>query len=372
MHIICNQKELANAISIVMKAVKQNTTKEVLKKVYLEAFNKNIRLIGTDLELGIETIIDAEIIEEGEILLDTKTTYDLIRSISSEKIEIKTNERNEMNIKNQNSEFNLLCYDPEEYPELPMLEEEYAYKISRGLFKNMLEQIQFAIDIENDEKPFLTGALVEIEDENINIVSLDGYKMANRKAKIQASSNEKTSFIIPRVTILELIKIINTNLEKDIIIYYDNNDGKVLFDLDNTKIISRLLTGNFIDYKELLNIDTELITKVNTNNFKKAIERALVLVDSSNPLVKLKLENNKMLITSNSEKGNTREVIDIEQSDFELEIGFNGKYLIDILKVIEDEDIKLHFSSSVSPLVIRSIDEPHYYNYLLLPVRIME
>ncbi|MBF8984420.1 DNA polymerase III subunit beta [Lutibacter sp. B2] len=366
MKLICQKKTLAQSISTVQKAVSSKTNLPILKGLLLESVGQQLKLVGTDLEIGIESYIDAEILEEGSIVLSSRILGDIIRKLPDEDIEIEVTENNKTTIRCKNSEFTLVGQPAEEFPDLPIVEEDNAYIIAQDLLKNMIKQTVFATAID-ETRPILMGVLIELKEQGIHMVALDGYRLALREAKVRNEMENKA--VIPAKTLNEINRILTEEENHEVKMFF--TDKHVLFCMKNTRIISRLLDGEFINYKQIIPTEYKSRVKVNTKDLLDSIERASLLAkEGKNNLVKLSIKDDEMIITSTSEIGNVLESIQIDLEGEDIDIGFNSKYFIDALKIIDSEDIYLKFTTSVSPCIIKPEDNDNY-TYLILPVRIV-
>mgnify|MGYP000897114052 CR=1 FL=1 len=364
MRFVCQQKQLLNSINIVQKALSSKTTLPILRGIYLESYDNKLKLMATDLELGIEHLIEVESHGEGAIVLDARLFNDIVRKLPDSEVKIELKENNQIHIECENSKFNIIGHDPRDFPELPSIEGGTSYKISQDLFKNMIRQTIFATS-QDESRPVLTGILLEIEENNLSLVALDGYRLALRKGKLEANGDNK--IIIPSKTLYEINRIIHQDEESLEMTVTKNH---VLFTMDNIKIVSRLLEGEFINYKQILPKNYKTNIKVKTQDLLNSIERAaLVAREGRNNLIKLNIEDNMIVIRSNSELGTVYEEVFIESQGDSLEIAFNSRYLIDALRVIDEEEIFLEFTTNLSPGIIKPISN-HNYIYLVLPVRL--
>lgn len=368
MKLICNQKVLASGIGNVQKAISSKSNLPILKGLLLEAYDNKLKLVGTDLEIGIENYIDAQIIEEGSIVLSARILGDIIRKLPDDNVEITVDDNNNKTIiKCRQSEFTLLGQDSEEYPELPEVEEDYGYAISQDLLKNMIRQTVFATAID-ETRPILMGVLMKLEKESINLVALDGYRLALREATMKNDFNGKA--VIPAKTLNEINRLLSEEEGHEVKVYI--TDKHILFNMANTKVVSRLLEGEFINYKQIIPNDYKSKVTVDTKELLNSIERASLLAkEGKNNLVKLSVRDEVLTITSNAEIGNVLESVDIDLEGKDIDIGFNSKYFIDALKIIDSEKIILEFTTNVSPCIIRPTDNNNY-TYLILPVRIVD
>ena len=364
MKIICNQKLLANKIGIVQKAINSKTNFDLLKGILIVAKGDKIVLTGYDLEIGIETYAQAEIAQEGSIVINARLFGDIIRKLPDSFVEIETDEENNVYINCLNSKFKIKGDSPEEYPVLPDVSEENLYSVPQDILKNMIKQTVFAIS-QDQTKPVLMGELLEIVDGDVSLVAIDGYRLAVRSCSVE-NLNANAKVIIPGKTLSDVNSLLST--EEQVQIGFDEKNA--IFIINETKIITRLLDGEFIEYKKLLPREHNTRIKLNTRSLLDSIERASLLSQSErNNLIKLSIRDNTMAITSNTEKGNVYEEVDLELEGDYLDIAFNSRYLLEGLKNIESEEIFIEFTTNVNPCIIKPVDGIKYI-YLLLPVRI--
>lgn len=366
MKFICNQNELSQAINIVQKAVSTKSTLPVLKGIYLEAHNNQLRLVGNDLSIGIDTVLSANIESEGSVVISSKIFGEIIRKLPNDNVSIEVDSSKNVHIECLGSKFNIQGQSSEEYPELPEVDENNSYDIDSDLLKNMIRQTIFATS-QDESRLVLTGVLVEIKNRVISMVAIDGYRLALKTGTLGSDIENKA--IIPGKTLSEVGKIISA-FDKENSIKISFTDKHILFKVDNIKVISRLLDGDFIKYDQIIPNEYKTKVVVNTSDLQSSIERASLLAkEGKNSSIKLIFTDNLLNITSNVEIGNVNEQLSIKLEGQDLEIGFNPKYLIDALKVIDSEEIIIELSTSVSPCIIKPKDNDNYI-YLVLPVRI--
>lgn len=365
MKFFCNPKLLMHSVSIVQKAVSSKSTLPIIKGIYIKATDQNLHLVATDMDLGIDHVMDANIIEEGSIVVDAKLFSDIVRRLPDAQVEVSLKENNQVLIKCGHAKFNILSFDPSEFPELPEVENDLVYEVPQQLFRNMIRQTIFAV-AEDDTRPILTGVLMEIEDDMLNMVALDGYRLSLIKNNVKSSFNNKV--VIPGKTLSEISRIISGEEDTNMQICF--TDKHALFIIDNTKLISRLLEGEFINYTQIIPKEFKSQVKIDTENLLDSIERAALLgKEGRNNLVRFTITDEKMIINSNSELGNVHEEIEIELEGDDLQIAFNTKYFIDALKVIEDEVVYLEFTTNLSPGIIKPASDEKII-HLVLPVRV--
>ena len=229
----------------------------------------------------------------------------------------------------------------------------------------MIKGTSFAI-AQDETRPILQGILFEVKNKNLNLVALDGYRLAIRNEFLD--TDIEMEVVIPGKTLNEVSKILE-DVDDIVDITFTNNH--ILFNLEKTKIISRLLEGKFINYNSLLPQEHKLLVNINRQELQNAIERAsLMAKDGNTNLIKLDLQQDNLIITSNSQLGKVREEISIKLQGEGIQIAFNSKYLLDVLKNVEDDEVVMKMTSGISPCVIEEKNNENA-KYLVLPVRLM-
>ncbi|KAJ49570.1 DNA polymerase-3 subunit beta [Clostridium tetanomorphum] len=365
MKLTCEKNILQEAISISQKAVTGKSTMPILQGILINAKNDSIIFTGSDIDLSIETKINANIYEEGSIVVDSKIFGEIIRKLPNDTIEISTKDNNVIEIICQKSNFTLIHMDSSDFPELPNINENSIFSIPQKILKSMIKSTIFAT-AQEETRPILTGVLFEIKDKKLNLVALDGYRLAIRSEYID--NENSINAVIPGKTLNEVAKILEDTDENVNITFTPNH---ILFSIGETKIISRLLEGEFIKYNSIIPEEYNLKIIAKRNELLNCIERASLMGKEGNTsLIRLNIEDDNMIITSNSQLGMVREEVGIILQGQSLQIAFNSKYLIDVFKIMEDEEISMELSSSVSPCVIKS-NETDNCTYLVLPVRLL-
>ncbi len=366
MKLICNQQTLSKALNTVSKAVSVRTTIPILKGILLEAAGDRLKICASDLDLSIEKQLSCPVLEEGSAVVSAKLLNDIIRRLPNEDIEIEVKEDNQLSIKCLASDFSIVSQPADEFPKIGVIKEEKKIRFDKEVIRDMIRKTSFAASIE-ESKGVIVGVLIEIENGQLSMVALDGFRMAVTRTRMD--NDQKLKIIIAARILNEINKII-TESEETGFIDLMLDEKKAVFSMDDTLIVARLLEGDFIKYQEILPKDYQSRIIVNKEEFLESIERASLFArDGRNNLVKLSLFRDKIIITSRSEEGNVKEEVFMKKEGDDLDIGFNAKYILDALKAISDEEISLDFNSSISPCLIRQTDG-NEYEYLILPVRI--
>lgn len=358
------QKELSKCINIVQKGISSKSTLPILSGILLEAEEGKLKLTGTDLEIGIKSSVDCEIIEEGTIVITSRIFGDIIRKLPDLPIDITVDENNNVHINCGNSKFNLIGLSSLDYPQLPEIFESSYFEIPKDLLKSMIRQTIFAA-AQDETRPILTGALLETSKNSASLVAIDGYRLAVKKVSVDV--NEDIKVVIPAKTLNEVSKILE---DDDAEVKISCTQGNVIFNFGDTIITSRLLEGQFLNYNDIIRNEYKLKIKVNTRELQECLERASLLArEGKNNLVKLDVSDDKLIITSNSEIGNVYEELPIQLEGNDIKIAFNSKYILEGIKAIDSEEIVMDMISNVNPCIIRPVED-NSYTYLVLPVRL--
>ena len=361
-----DQRNLSKHINIAQKGISSRTTLQILDGILIEAKNNRLKLTGTDLEISIETYVECEIEVEGSIVVSSRIFGDIVKKLPSAPIYINVDENNSINIKCENSEFNILGNPHSEYPDLPIILENDSFELPKDLFKSAIRQTVFATT-QDETRPSLTGVLFEVDSNSISFVALDGYRLALRKLPLQ--SNVDVKIIIPGRALNELNKILDDSEEN---ITITSAPGHVIFNMGDTRVYSRLLEGQFFNYREIIRKDHKTSVIVNKRFFQDSLERASLLAKEEKAnLIRLSVNDEEILITSNSEIGSVNEVIKATSNGENLNIAFNSRYILEGIKIIDAEEIEINFMGSLNPCIIKPVDDENY-TYLVLPVRLAQ
>ena len=363
-----DQSSLLKTLNIVSKGVSQKTTMPILKGIYMQATLDGIlKLVSYDLDFSVESSISCNVEEEGIIVVPAKMFMDIIRKISEEEILFEIEKEDILKIKSYNSEFKIATLAKEDFPNIGEVENvSSTINFSKEKIKELIRKTEFAA-CTDESQGVITGVYFEIEQDQVNVVALDGFRMSIARDYMISAKNQ--NILIYSKIIKELYKII-VEIED-----YENlnlviGENKAVFMIKDTKIITRLMEGEFIKYKDILPKDKSTSIIINRADFEDGIERAnLIAKEGKHNLIKIEIKENLLNITSSSEEGAVKEEIIIEKEGNDLEIGFNSKYLLDALKKIEEDKIKIYFNSNIAPCLIKPIEGDNY-EFLVLPMRI--
>lgn len=363
MKLVCSKSNLLNGVQIVSKAVSNKTTMSILECIMIDATKGSITLTANDMDLGIETVIEGDIIEKGAIALDAKIFLEIVRKLPDSDIKIDTDDSFKTTITCEKAKFNIIGKSGEDFSYLPVVEKNDSIIISQFTLKEVVRQTIFSIS-DNDNNKLMTGELFEINNDELKVVSLDGHRISIRKIRLKESYSPK-KVIVPGKTLNEVSKILPGGAENDVIISF--TDKHIVFEFGNTTVVSRLIEGEYFRIDQMLSSDYETKVKINKKEFLNCIDRATLLVKEGDkkPII-INILDGSMELKINSILGSMNEDIDIEKQGKDLMIGFNPKFLIDALRVIDDEEVDLYMVNPKAPCFIKNQEES--YIYLILPV----
>ncbi|MFW6287246.1 MAG: DNA polymerase III subunit beta [bacterium] len=366
MNLIINQKEFYNGIQIVQRAVSSKSTLPILKGIYMEAHkDKGIKLIGNNLEMGIEYWVNADIIEEGSIVLPATELSNIIRELPSSEISFNVNlEHYQVNIECLNSKFTLKGFQADEFPQLPEVENAFRVNLPSDYFSQMIEEVRFATSTDQTQ-PALTGGLLVFTKDSINLVSTNTYRLSYSSMKNNMEIDENINIILPGSTLQELSNLIDNDGDINLSL----NNSYIRFSFNEIIFISRLIEGQFPNYMQVVPADYKSRVKVDRRELLDAVKRASLIARLDTNIISIKIEQDKMFIFSNStEYGKAQEIIEVELEGPEQNIDIDASYLIDVLKVLKEEVIVMEMISPLNALTIKKENNTNFI-YLIMPIR---
>jgi len=363
MKFTCSKSNLLSGLQIVSKAVPNKTTMSILECILVDATKNDIKLTANDMELGMETTIEGTILEKGIIALDAKMFLDIVRKLPDSEVTIESDNSFKTFIRCEKANFTIIGKSGDDFSYLPEVEKNDQVMISQFTLKELIRQTIFSIS-DNDNNKMMTGELFDIHDNELKVVSLDGHRISIRKVELK-DHYENHRMIIPGKTLNEISKIIPGDADQDVVISFTNNH--VLFEFDQTLVVSRLIEGEYFKVEQMLSSDYETKVTVNKRELLDCIDRATLLVKEGDkkPII-INIQDSFMELKINSTLGSMNEEIDVTKQGRDLMIGFNPKFLIDALRVIDDEEVDLYMVNSKAPCFIKNEEES--YIYLVLPV----
>ena len=363
MKIICKKSDLVKGVSIVSKAVPSKTTMPILECILIDATTDIIKFTANDMELGIETVVEGAITETGLIAIDAKIFSEIVSKLPDNEVVIETQTNLQTLITCEKAKFNISGKSGEEFSYLPYIEKENPVELSQFTLKEIIRQTIFTIS-DHDSNKLMTGELFEISDNILKLIALDGHRISIRKVEL-SSSYDNTKVIVPGKTLIEVSKILSGEVESKVDIYFTSNH--IVFEFDQTVVVSRLIEGEYFRIEQMLSSDYETKVTINKREMLSCIDRATLLVKEGDkkPII-INIGDGSMELKIQSQLGSMNEEIFITKEGKDLLIGFNPKFLMDALRVIDDEEVDIYLTNAKAPCFIR--DEKESYIYLILPV----
>ena len=371
MKIICEKEKLLKAINSVVKGASSKTTMPILEGILIQTNDNEIKLTTYDLEIGIEYIIQSKVEEQGNTVVNAIMFSEIIRKLPDTEIIITLNDKNLLVIECEGSLYKLATMNPEEFPELPKINVENSVELEQKILKSMIRKTIFGVSLE-ENKPVFTGCLFEINNNKLNVVAVDGFRLAWTSNFLEKNNNDFKA-VIPGKTLNEVNKIILDSFD---FIKIGISKNQALFEMENCKVVTRLLDGEFLNYKNVIPKEWETKIRANKRELQECFERISLISASTTERekkypVKISVEVGKITISCTNQTGDAKEELYLETEGKNLEIGFNPKYFLDALKVIDDEEIYIELGSSISPCIIKPIENEDY-TYMILPIRMKE
>ena len=371
MKIICDKEKILKAINSVTKAVASKTTMPILEGILIQTNDKDVKLTTYDLEIGIEYIIEAEVDEQGATVVNAIMFSEIIRKLPDTEIKIYINDNNLLVIECEGSLYKLATMNPNEFPELPQINVENSIELEQNALKEMIRKTIFAVSTE-ENRPIFTGCLFEVVDNKLNLVAVDGFRLAWKSKYLQTKVNN-FSAVIPGRTLNEINKIILDSFDT---IQIGIAKNQALFEMENCKIVTRLLDGEFLNYSNVIPSMWDTRIRVNKTNMQNCFERVSLISSSSIEKekkypVKVSIDIGKVIISCTNQTGDAKEEMYVSTEGKNLEAGFNPKYFLDAFRAIDDEEVFIDFGTSISPCIIRPVDNGDYI-YMILPIRMKD
>lgn len=359
-----NKSDITEAVSNIQRAVSTKTSIPALEGILLSATETGLELCAYDLELGITTVIPAFVMEPGKAVLSAKLFSDIVRRTPAETVTVSVDEKNMATLESGYSRFSIIGIPAEEFPELPKLSDSTQISLPGALLKSMIRQTLFAI-AESDAKPIHQGSLFSLENGILDVVSVDGYRLAVRREPVDFS--EDLSFVVPGKTLSELLKLIKDSEEP-----VDISAGRrhILFKIDNYTVISSLLEGEFLNYKAAIPPESQTEVVLKTREAIDSVERvSLLITDRLKSPIRCLFDNNEVKLNCTTSMGRASDQLDVEMTGQSVEIGFNNRYLLEALRNTECDEVKVQLGGPLSPMKVVP-KEGDSFLFLVLPVRL--
>ena len=361
----CSAAALIDGLQIAVKALPSRTPNQILEGVLIETEMNEVILTCSDERITIVTRIEAQVEEQGRGVVPGKLFNEVVRRLSDGDIDISMNDRFVFTVRGSGSRTNISGQDADLYPSLPQLDNEREISLPQDMLKDMIQKTEFAIAVE-DMREVLTGCLLEIAGGDVTMVALDGFRLALRRAKC-SDVLEKFSAIIPGRAVGDIGKLLSEDPEAFANLSFGGN--KLHIRLEKTEIFVILVEGEYVQYRQILPPRFATRVVVDLDPFRKGIDRAaLIAREGNNNLLILKIAGGEMAIESHSQIGDVYEKLEVQQEGADLNIAFNVKYLTDVVRFIDSDQIEINLNTAITPCIITPVGDPDYV-HLVLPVR---
>lgn len=361
----CNTSVFAEACNIVQRGVPQKSTIPATEGIYMQVKNSTLTLTGYDLEVGITTSIDCTTETEGSIVLNSRLLCDILRRLPAASVTINVDAHNLCKIKSGEAEFSLVGIPANDYPELPTVSGGIPFAIKQNVLRDMVKQTIFAVAVQ-DIKPVHKGIKFEVKNNNLRLISCDGFRLAIRNEVIEYAGEDMT-FVVPAKTLSEVVKLADNDDEN---ITFSIGKKFILFEIGNYRIISRLLEGEFFNYKNAIPAQSTTKARVNVKLILDSVERTSLLITSKiKSPIRCVFDENTIKMSSATALGAANDKIPASIEGKRVEIGFNNTYLTDCLRTVDADEVNIELSSPVSPIIIKPI-EGESFIFLIIPMRL--
>ena len=371
MKFVCYRDDILKAISSVSRGVASKTTMPVLEGILIQTNDKEIKLTSYDLEIGIEVVAQCDVIEQGSTVVNAFMFGEIVRKLPNSEIKFSLDDRDLLEIECEGALYKLATMNPDEFPELPKIEVENSIVLDQIVLKDMIKRTIFAVS-SDDSKPIFKGSLFEVADGVLSIVSIDGFRLALRKHAL-AEKVPDFSAVIPGKTLMELNKILEDSYEE---VRLGVSKNQALFQLGRCKVVTRIIDGEFLNYRNVIPDGWETRFKVDRSALQDCFERISLISSSSVERekkypVRVNVGVGNVVISCANQTGDAKEELFVDTEGQSLEVGFNPKYFLDSLKAIDDDEVFVQLGSSISPCIVKAIDGDSYV-YMILPIRLKE
>lgn len=362
----CEKYLLQSACGTASRAAASKSPIPALEGLLLQASDR-LTVTGYDLKKGIYTQLEAEVKEQGSVVVGARLFGEMIRRLPDGIVTISTDINNNVNVKCGKSEFNFMGISPEDYPEMPVVDGVNNIALPQKILGSMINQTIFAV-ADNDMRPIYTGTLFDIEGEELTLVSVDGYRLAKRSEKLESAKMENCSFVVPGSALADIERICGDSEE---LVKISVGAKHISFSIGETVVVSRRLEGEFLNYKKSIPESFKYTVKVDRGEFMSAIDRVALIVSERNTSpVRMSFNDGNIDCLCVTPIGRAEDVCTCEGSGEGLQIGFNDRYLKDALKPAAKEELNICLNSASSPCIITAADGSENFTYMILPVRL--
>lgn len=360
----CQKELILSVVQTTSKATAGKSSISALEGILMELEGNNLTVTGYNLDIGIKTDIQVNGQENGNIVINARMAAEIIRKMPSGDITFICDENNMASITSRETELSIMCISADDYPIIPQVNPDSSFSVPQKMLKSMINQTKFAVAV-NDTKPALMGCKFEIADNIMSVVAVDGVRIALRQEPVTYDNIE---FIVPAKTLDELVHILADDNDKNVTICIDKN--QISFSVGDYIMISRLIDGDFIQYRNHLVCNDDIYAEVNCRDIIDMLERSMLIINEKNKnSIRCELNGDTLTMSCTTGLGKINDKITVKYNGEPIVIGFNAKYMLDAFKACESDCVKLIMSSSVAPIIIKPLNGSEF-TFLVLPMRL--
>ncbi|MDO4271023.1 MAG: DNA polymerase III subunit beta [Eubacteriales bacterium] len=361
----CEKETLLGLIGTASRAVTGKSAMPLLEGLLVTADADTLTLTGYDLSMGIRSTAEVDVVEPGSIVLNSRLFYDIVRKLPQDSVYLETDDKLLTTIKCGRAVFNLIATEADEYPALAEVSSDTGFSLPQAMLKSMIAQTIFSVS-DNESKPIHTGCLFELEGKELHVVAVDGYRLSVRRETVEGIPGDM-KFVVPGSSLREIERIL-TEEDGDVEIFPDKKN--ILFRIGRTTLITRLIDGEFLNYRAAIPAEFEHEVKADRHELITCIERVSLIVSEKlkNP-VRFHFDGSYVQMSCITAVGKSYDECAFDGTIDELEIGFNNRYMLDALRAAGDDTVRLKLKGPLNPVVISPL-EGDKYTYLVLPVRL--
>lgn len=362
----CEKALLQQAVAAVSRAVATKSSIPALEGILMEC-GEELRLSGYNMQTGIRTTLEADIRQEGRIVLNARLFGEMIRRLPDDMVVFDAGENLNVKLTCGDAFFELPGLSADEYPEMPEVDDEYSVTLEQRTLKGMIQQTSFAVSL-NEARPIHTGELFEINDRGLTVVAVDGFRLALRREPLEKIDGGAFRFVAPGSALNEVEKIC---ADSDDMVTIIQGKRHLLFEAGNTQLICRRLEGEFLDYKNAIPANNPICIEVDNKTLLESLDRVSVVISEKlKSPVRCVFSSDKVYLSARTGNGDARDICPVRGDGQELEIGFNNRYMMDALRYAPAETVKMQLNTGISPCIITPVDGGDEFLYMVLPVRL--
>ena len=362
----CEKVLLQSAISVASRAVAAKSSIPALEGLLLHV-GEALTVSGYNMQSGIRTTVPAEVSGQGDIVLNARLFGDIIRRMSDDVVVFTADDKLTVHVSCGDADFDITGLSAADYPELPVVEDEYALSIQQKVLREMIDQTAFAVST-NEARPVHTGALFEVTDMGLNVVAVDGFRLAFRREPIERIQGGAFSFVAPGSALNEVKNICGDTEDLATVILGKRH---LLFEIGATELICRRLEGEFLDYRRAIPRNNPITVIAETKDLTRSIDRVSVVIsDKLKSPVRCRFEHDKIYLSAKTGNGEAKDVCPVAGDGEGLEIGFNNRYLMEALRYAPADTVRIELNTGVTPAIIVPTEGEENFLYMVLPVRL--